>query len=286
MKVICFINKYNGIVKKGEKFSRNVLIASFDINAEYANFVPSIFIDNSSSGAEFIKNICNKEKPDLVIFNDEALIKESASVFAGREELGLISHSNMLYEKEGKVVGVVPGWENLSAEVYSLTKPILVILKDEENVSLEKRNRKIIQIDRNTSLKLIRVEEEGKNPLKNAKIIVGIGRGVKKDILPEIEEFADNIGAEIGCTRPVADIGIVPSFRMIGDSGISVNPEIYIAFGISGAIQHLSAVNAKYIIAVNTDANAPIFEKATLALNVSVEKTITEIKQWIKNSSR
>ena len=290
MKVVCFVNKYNGIVKTAKKLSGNFLIASFDDNEENANFIPGKIIESSTMGSLFVENVVNKVNPDLVIFSDETLVKESASVFGGRKNLGLISHSNELYQKDGKIVGRVPGWENLYAKVCSLDSPCLVILRGEEKIATPEHNIKpekvfLSEDEGKQKLTLIKIHKGNENPLKTARIIIGIGRGVNINVVPEIEAFAKRIKAEIGCTRPVADMGTLPNFRMIGDSGINVHPDIYIAFGISGAIQHLSGVDAQYIVAVNKDPKAPIFSEATLAINVSVEDAIMDIKKWLKNFS-
>ena len=288
MKTVCFINKYNGIVKTAEKLSSDFFIASFDSNEENANFIPDKIIESSLAGSLFVEKVVDNINPDLVIFSDETLVRESASVFGGRKNLGIISHSNELYRKDGKIVGRVPGWDNLSAEVSSLTLPYLIILKGEEKITISEHNMvpKKIFIDENEEkLTLVKIHKGDENPLKTARIIVGIGRGVNVNLIPDIEVFANKIKAEIGCTRPVADMGILPNFRMIGDSGINVHPDIYIAFGVSGAIQHLSGVNAKYIIAVNKDPKAPIFSEAALAINTSVEDALTDIKKWLKNFS-
>jgi electron transfer flavoprotein alpha subunit len=285
MKIVCFVNKYNGIFESAKNLSNDLTVASFDHKEEFADFIPDKTINDADSGSLFIEGVLHETDPDLAIFSDEVLIKESVSVFSGKKGLGLISHSNRLYMKEGKLIGSVPGWENLSAEVYSKTRPVLVVLKGEHRMRFERKNPKKVYLGETPdSPLLVRVEKGEENPLKSARIIVGIGRVVSRRLLPNIKDFAKEIGAEIACTRPVADMGILPNSNMIGDSGISVNPEIYIAFGISGAIQHLSGINAKYIIAVNIDDKAPIFEKATLAINASNESVITELKKWLKSS--
>ncbi len=124
------------------------------------------------------------------------------------------------------------------------------------------------------------------NPLIESKVVVGVGRGVKESLIPKIKEFASSIGAEICCTRPVGDRGLIDANRIVGDTGLSINPELYIAFGISGAIQHIDAVHAKHIIAFNADPNAPIFSKADLSINQKIENVIEDLLSWAKNSSR
>ena len=99
--------------------------------------------------------------------------------------------------------------------------------------------------------------------LTSAKRVVGVGRGVKDAAgLSAVEAFAEKIGAEIGCTRPVAEEEkLLPRERYIGVSGVSVRPRLYIAAGISGQIQHMVGVSdSETIIAINKDKQAPIFK--------------------------
>lgn len=105
-------------------------------------------------------------------------------------------------------------------------------------------------------------EEVRKIDLEHSKLIFGFGRGIKtKETMELLFQVAQLYGADVGCTRAIVDEGWLPYEYQIGQSGISVNPEIYIAFGISGASQHMVGVkNSKHIIAVNADENAPIFE--------------------------
>ena len=104
----------------------------------------------------------------------------------------------------------------------------------------------------------------GKISLTEAELVVSAGRGLKG---PEnwnmIEELADLLGAATACSKPVADIGWRPHGEHVGQTGIAINPELYIAVGISGAIQHLAGVNAsKNIVVINTDPEAPFFKAA------------------------
>ena len=104
----------------------------------------------------------------------------------------------------------------------------------------------------------------GKIALPEAESVVSAGRGLKG---PEnwgmIEELADVLGAATACSKPVSDIGWRPHSEHVGQTGIQVNPNLYIAIGISGAIQHLAGVSAsKTIVVVNTDPEAPFFKAA------------------------
>jgi electron transfer flavoprotein alpha subunit len=100
--------------------------------------------------------------------------------------------------------------------------------------------------------------------LSGASIIVSVGRGIKdKEHLPVVERLAQALGAELAASRPICDNGWLPMERQVGSSGQTVAPKLYVAVGISGAIQHLVGMKgSKIIVAINKDASAPIFEVA------------------------
>jgi electron transfer flavoprotein alpha subunit len=100
--------------------------------------------------------------------------------------------------------------------------------------------------------------------LASAPLIVSVGRGIKeKENIPIVAELAQALGAELGASRPICDNGWLPMERQVGSSGQTVSPKLYLAVGISGAIQHLVGMKgSKTIVAINKDENAPIFEVA------------------------
>ena len=100
--------------------------------------------------------------------------------------------------------------------------------------------------------------------ITKADFLLSIGRGVRDaDDIPRFERLADRLGAVLSVSRPLVDAGWLSSARQVGQSGKTVKPRVYLAFGISGAVQHLAGMrDADTIIAVNTDAEAPIFAVA------------------------
>jgi electron transfer flavoprotein alpha subunit len=100
--------------------------------------------------------------------------------------------------------------------------------------------------------------------LSSASLIVSVGRGIKdRDNIPMVQELASALGAELAASRPICDNGWLPMERQVGSSGQTVSPKLYLAVGISGAIQHLVGMKgSKTVIAINKDRNAPIFEVA------------------------
>jgi len=125
---------------------------------------------------------------------------------------------------------------------------------------------------------------KGKVDLSKSEFIVAVGRGIgKAENLPIIEEFARVLGAQVGASRPVIDMEWLPRDRQIGSSGQTVAPRVYFAVGISGAIQHLVGMkNSGVIVAINRDANAPIFSVATYGIVGDLFEVVPALTELIK----
>ncbi len=125
--------------------------------------------------------------------------------------------------------------------------------------------------------------EIGEVDITKSDIVVGVGRGVKEpENIAMVEEFAAAIGGVVGCTRPVVDAEWLPKARQVGSSGKTIKPKLYIALGISGAFQHLAGLKgADTIIAVNKDANAPIFNAADYGIVADMFKILPALKAKI-----
>jgi electron transfer flavoprotein alpha subunit len=122
--------------------------------------------------------------------------------------------------------------------------------------------------------------------LTSADIIVSVGRGIKeKDNIPIVEELAKALGAELAASRPICDSGWLPMERQVGSSGQTVAPKMYLAVGISGAIQHLVGMKgSKTIVAINKDANAPIFEVADYGIVGDLFQVVPALVEEIKKA--
>ena len=119
-----------------------------------------------------------------------------------------------------------------------------------------------------------------------AEIIVSVGRGIKeKENIPIVEELAKALGAELAASRPICDNGWLPMERQVGSSGQTVAPKVYMAVGISGAIQHLVGMKgAKTIVAINKDNNAPIFEVADYGVVGDLFEIVPALVEEVKKA--
>ncbi|MCB0760958.1 MAG: electron transfer flavoprotein subunit alpha/FixB family protein [Flavobacteriales bacterium] len=125
---------------------------------------------------------------------------------------------------------------------------------------------------------------DGSVPLPEAEMVVSAGRGMKG---PEnwgiIEDLAGVLGATTACSRPVADIGWRPHHEHVGQTGIAIRPNLYIAVGISGAIQHLAGVNgSKVIVVINTDPEAPFFKAADYGIVGDAFEVVPKLTEALK----
>lgn len=125
--------------------------------------------------------------------------------------------------------------------------------------------------------------------LTDAQIIVAFGRGVrKKDDMAMVDQFAQAVGAAVGCSRPIAeDLHWLPEDQYVGLSGQKVSPKLYFACGISGQIQHLTGIrNSRIIVAINNDPNAPIFELSDYAIVGDLYQIVPAITEAVRQMGK
>ena len=168
-------------------------------------------------------------------------------------------------------------------KVLSVNKNTVEIKEDGSAAAVDKFSPEISADD--MKVKIISTDKAtGKILLPEADIVVSGGRGLKG---PEnwgmIEELADALGAATGCSKPVSDMDWRPHSEHVGQTGIKVSPSLYIAIGISGAIQHLAGVNSsKNIVVINTDEDAPFFKAADYGIVGDAFEVVPKLTEAIK----
>jgi len=256
-------------------------------NTQLKNFVNQAY-------ASVIVEAAKKEGADVVVlsnsFSGRGLaprigVKLDAGVIDGAIALPAQNGGKFTVKKtafSGKAFATV---ELTSAnKVIALTPNSYEVVEAARPVKVEDFNVDVNPADLKTILKEI-VRSTDKVSLPDAEIVVSGGRGLKG---PEnwgmIEELASLLGAATACSKPVSDAGWRPHSEHVGQTGIAVSPNLYIAVGISGAIQHLAGVSSsKVIVAINKDPEAPIFKVADYGIVGDafevVPKLITAIKE-------
>lgn len=213
-----------------------------------------------------------KENAQIVVFSHDISGKMIAPRVAARLDAGLIPGATSIPTIDGgfKVKKNVFSGKAIAEMEVVTEKKVITLLPNSYSVADNgsEANVETFQTDLGTStvrVKEVKSEEkEGEIPLPEADLVVSAGRGMKG---PEnwgiIEELAQHLGAATACSRPVSDIGWRPHHEHVGQTGITIRPNLYIAVGISGAIQHLAGVNgSKTIVVINKDPEAPFFKAA------------------------
>jgi len=211
-----------------------------------------------------------KENADIIIFPFDNAGKAIAPRLSAKLQAGLVSGAltypttagSFKVKKNvfsGKAIAEVE--ITTAKKIISFTPNSVGVTKSGGSASVEDFAPSVTA----SKVKLVEVKkQEGEIPLPEAELVVSAGRGLKG---PEnwgaVEELAKILGAATACSRPVADAHWRPHHEHVGQTGIAIRPNLYIAIGISGAIQHLAGVNqSKVIVVINNDAEAPFFKAA------------------------
>jgi electron transfer flavoprotein alpha subunit len=184
-------------------------------------------------------------------------------VFSGK------AFANIAIKSSAKIISVNPN-------TFPVTKSTSAAIIEDFVTNISEADFKVKTITTNTI--------KGEVPLSEAEIIVSGGRGMKG---PEnwgiLEELAHALGAATACSRPVADSGWRPHHEHVGQTGLTVRPNLYIAIGISGAIQHLAGVNgSKIIVVINKDPEAPFFKAADYGIVGDAFEVVPKITAAVK----
>ncbi|MCK5848891.1 MAG: electron transfer flavoprotein subunit alpha [Caldisericia bacterium] len=246
-----------------------------------------------------LSSYCRTKKPSLFLFPATEMGRDLAPRIATELETGLTADCTELSisEENGLLIQTRPAWDgNLMASIICpLKRPQMATIRPHAFPFIEHKKEcilELIDVDvKTTSFVTISSRSKIKSffpDLEKQTIIVGVGRGIgTKENIDLIFKFTQDIKAGIGCSRPIVDKGWLPHEVQIGMSGKAVAPKVYIALGISGSIQHLVGMqNSEYIIAVNKDGNAPIFQHSHLSLVGDIKKLLPRIREIVEKKKK
>ncbi|QHE62403.1 electron transfer flavoprotein subunit alpha/FixB family protein [Rossellomorea vietnamensis] len=227
----------------------------------------------SDGYSQAILSVIEEEKPEGIIFGHTALGKDLSPKVASKLSTGLISDATDLDEAGGNLVFTRPIYSGKAFEKKIVTDGVIFATIRPNNIEPlakdESRSGEVTSLsvdikDLRTIIKeVVRKASEGVD-LSEAKVIIAGGRGVKsEDGFNPLKELADVLGGAVGASRGACDADYCDYSLQIGQTGKVVTPDLYIACGISGAIQHLAGMsNSKVIVAINKDPEANIFNVA------------------------
>ena len=234
-----------------------------------------------------------KEQPDLLVFAFTPDSRDVAGRVAARLGKGLISNASDIVAKDGGFVAKVPYFGGAKvASMRANSKPAIVLVRpksfeaSEKGGSAEVKDLAVTIGDGSKRAKIVErvAEASEKVKLEDAKVVISGGRGMGgPDNFPLLEALANALGGAVGASRAVVDAGWVPYSMQVGQTGKSVRPGVYIAVGISGAMQHTVGMKAsKVIIAINKDAEAPIMKMADLGVVGDALKIVPALTAAVK----
>ncbi len=212
--------------------------------------------------------------PMLAIMKNYSLITNAIetpeSITPFQVKRRAFSGKGMMHAK-AEAAGVIV---TVSQNAYGVKENAVAGSEEVKNLSVANEDTKVLSHE----------QSSGKLDLKEAEIVVSAGRGMKG---PEnwgmVEDLANLLGAATACSKPVSDIGWRPHAEHVGQTGKAISPNLYIAIGISGAIQHLAGVNSsKTIVVINNDPEAPFFKSADYGVVGDAFQIIPELTQKIK----
>ncbi len=222
--------------------------------------------------AKAIGSVAESEHAEVIIFSNNNTAKAVAPRVAARLKAGLVAGAIALPDVSNGFVVKKSVFSGKAFAFVQIKSPVKVISIIPNSCGIEKTDhiaevvsQSVEFADKDFAVKCITANKvQGIVPLGEAELVVSGGRGLKG---PEnwgiLEKLADSIGATLACSRPVADSHWRPHHEHVGQTGGTIRPNLYIAVGISGAIQHLAGVNSsKTIVVINKDAEAPFFKSA------------------------
>lgn len=305
--ILVYINSTNGLSKSaletvtyGKKLGADVTVvtnggANADLLSTLGEYGASkVIVDRSVDGEDaqqltrLIASVAQTVGATTVVFSHDLIGKAVAPRLSVRLKAGLVAGAISTPEADGTIkVNVFSGKAMGAVKVNSASRIISLL---PNSIQPEKTGAECSVEETSgqggaAAIKVISTKKpEGEIPLPEAELVVSAGRGLKG---PEnwgmIEDMAKLLGAATACSRPVADIGWRPHHEHVGQTGVAIRPNLYIAVGISGAIQHLAGVNgSKVIVVINTDPEAPFFKAADYGIVGDAFEVVPRLNEAIK----
>lgn len=249
---------------------------------------------SSTAIAAAITQVAEQEKADYVLFAANAAGKEIAPRVAVKLQAGYLPDCVSLSAEGGTIIAKRPIYAGKALISQKTTTPVGVLTLRPNVFTGKKRPAQLTtrEFSPNLTAHDARVtvtgvmKNEGKLDVAEADIIVSGGRGLKG---PEnyhlVEELAAVLGGAVGASRAVVDAGWRPHSEQVGQTGKTVSPNLYIACGISGAVQHLAGMSSsKVIVAINKDKEAPIFKLADYGIVGDSLEVLPQLSEMIRQS--
>lgn len=247
--------------------------------------------------AQAITHILNTYKPEIFLLGATTIGRDLGPRLSARMHTGLTADCTSLEINEDRnLLMTRPAFGgNLMATIIckehrpqmSTVRPGVMRRKESDPSRKGEVEKVEVPFDGSKCrVRLVRKEREEKNliDITEAHVLVSGGRGVgTNDGFEKLNALATTLGAEVSSSRAMVDAGIMPHDRQVGQTGKTVRPDLYLALGISGAIQHLAGMEeSEYIIAINKDKFAPIFQVADLGLVGDLHKIVPILNEKLK----
>lgn len=285
-----------GVVAMGDGLAVDALAADVGARGADVLFVADdgrLASYNAEPYAAALQQMIESEEPTAVFFGMTATGRELAPRVAAKVKAGLASDIVGLETEDGELVVTRPMYSGQIMAKVKVKGTVLATLRPNTWAAAQATEDKEADIEEvdlddlpESRVEVLNVEEKGgdRPALADASIVVSGGRGVgNPDNFHVIENLADLLGGAVGTTRAVVDAGWRPYEEQVGQTGKTISPNLYIALGISGALQHLSGMRtSKTIVAVNKDRDAPIFRIADYGIVGDLHSVVPELEKAIK----